>query len=220
MRIETVSIRSKDLAKVVNHYGQLLGLKISEKAQSAEVKIGQSTLIFEHSEDAYPVHFAIMIPTGKFSQARKWVLERTQLISNENGDVFNFSDAWNSSSIYWYDEEGNILELIEHRNIPNQTPGDFSAEDFLYICEIGINVDNVLATAEMLKTNLDLDTFIFGNDRFHPVGTEDGLLILSKTGRNWFLTEVAGKAQPLKVVLSGEAIGEVVLEGPASIQAV
>lgn len=220
MRIETVSIRSKDLAKVLHHYGELLGLDTEETPQSIEVKIGRSTLVFEYSEDAYPVHFAVMIPTGKFSLAREWLLQKTKLISNENGDVFNFSDAWNSSSIYWYDEEGNILELIEHRNIPNQTPGDFSVQDFLYICEIGINVDNVLATAEMLKTNLDLDTFIFGNDRFHPVGTEDGLLILSQAGRNWFLTEVAGKAQPLKVVISGSSSGEVVLEGPAIIRAV
>lgn len=220
MRIERVSIRSKDLTKVRSHYGDLLGLAVVEKDRSVEVHIGKTLLIFEEAPESYPLHFAIMIPTGKLLDARNWLLAKTKLLSNDTGDIFNFSEAWNSSSIYWYDAEGNILELIEHRNIPNQTSGDFSAKDFLYICELGINVQDVLGTLETLKSIVGIDTFIFGNDRFHPVGTEEGLLILSQTGRNWFLTDVAGMAQPLSVTISGAKQGEIVLEGPALIKSI
>ncbi len=219
MRIESVMLGCGSLGKIEEHYGELLGLEIENLVDGCAVKIGASRLVFKESPAAYPFHLAFMIPTGKLNEARIWLKSRVNILSNEAWEIFNFSDAWNSSSIYWFDSEGNILELIEHRNLNNQTSGNFSSDDFLQICEVGINPIDVLDAKSKLETNFGIETFIFGNDRFHPVGTEEGLFILSKSGRTWFLTDIEGKPQEMRIEVSGVRPGHLVIDDLIEIRA-
>ena len=172
------------------------------------MQIGVSRLTFvpTHLIGKQPqYHFAINIPTNQINEAADWLRQKnlTPLpIPVEEGEtptvVANFRN-WNAQAVYVADPQGNIVELISRHDLLHPSSVPFAASSFISLSEIGLVNENVVAYAKTLREKYDVLSFPKNDntDNFWALGADNGLLLVSKTGRNWYPTEVAAVSFPL-----------------------
>ena len=218
MKILGLKLLTSNLDRQKMFYTQTLELPlIKSDANSFTVKIGTSHLTFELAPiDEYPFyHFAFDIPSNKIDESIAWLNSRGISLNELPENTYqSFSKVWNSTSIYFFDHAGNILEFIARHNLNFSSNTAFCAESLLNISEIGLTVNDVLSTKELLDTHLSIKGYKNYNPSFAPVGDEQGLFILAAHKRVWFGSNKQGEIYPTEVVIEGEAIkGELTLEG-------
>ncbi|MDY7528064.1 MULTISPECIES: VOC family protein [unclassified Cryobacterium] len=214
MQITKVSARIRDTSEAAEFFENVLLLTVdrtvAREPTTIEVRIG--TTLLELSEDQDAVgrhHLAVTIPSNTFAAARQWLEPRSALIGTPDADEFEFA-AWNARSLYFTGPDRSVLEFIVRRDLDNNTRGAFTSADLLCISEVGVATDDVLATAEFLKTEADVRPYAGEPGRsFAPVGDTDGLLILVSPGRPWFPTTDRGASSgPILVEATGPRPGE------------
>ena len=153
-------------------------------------------------------HFAFNIPENQFEHAVLWLQQYAPLLPDHSGETVFFSEAWNAHNCYFYDAEGNILELIARHSLVNAS-SDFSADSLENISEIGIACDDFAALSTTLEADIGARLYQWsGSDSFMPIGDENGLLIIVKPGRIWFPdTGIPALHVPLHVELENEGHG-------------
>jgi catechol-2,3-dioxygenase len=209
MNIRKLELLAADLQAQRNFYANVLELPTELNSSNLVVKAGQTEILFSHApadfEGAY--HFAFNIPENQFGAAKKWITSRIPLLRDKNGVEEFLSDNWNSSSIYFLDAAGNVLELIARHSLQNVFDEDFDSRQILNVSEIGLPSENVIGLANALCTRLGLPVYRQEpNETFTPVGNEDGLFILSVKGRIWMPDSgVPARLPPVRV--RGEAAG-------------
>jgi hypothetical protein len=198
-------------------YGAL-GLKA---AGPHSFQAGTTTLEFSPAARGEPFyHFALRVPRNRFEAARAWVAEQAELLpDDETGHTrFDFS-FWNAEACYVHDPCGNIVELIAHHELPEETPGDgpFDADELLGVCELGAPGPDIPAMARALGTlGIELwDGTIEVPGRLAFMGSRDGVVILAPLRRGWLPTGRPSEPWPVEAVVVGERDGEVVLPGTA-----
>jgi catechol 2,3-dioxygenase-like lactoylglutathione lyase family enzyme len=208
MKISRVELLSADLEAQRDFYAQVLDLPVRLGAPVLEVQAGRSRLFFTEAPEfdgAY--HFAFNIPTNQFEASKRWMSSRVPLLRDESGREEFHSESWNSSSVYFKDAAGNILELIARHNLENAAEGEFDSRQILYISEIGLPSEDVVALANELCTRLGVEIFRQqANPDFTPVGDDEGLLILPRRDRIW-MPNSGVPARLLSVRVEGEANG-------------
>jgi hypothetical protein len=80
---------------------------------------------------------------------------------------------------------GNLLEYIARHDIQNAAGGDFSVKDILYASEIGLIVDDVITSGNVLQKEMGLTQYRDAAPGFWPIGDESGLLLMIRKGRIW-----------------------------------
>src|SRR5919201_69783 len=118
-------------------------------------RIGTTALEFVPTADGEPFyHFALRVPRNRFDAAREWLGDHTELLPDrETGEeVFPF-DNWNAEACYGLDPAGNIVELIAHHDLPEETPGGgpFVSQELLGMCELGVVGPDTRAMAFALE---------------------------------------------------------------------
>lgn len=191
MLIHSVEIFTPHLERSAPFYRDLLQLPVLKYRTDShlEVQIG-STRLAVVQNDKIPLgnyHFAFDIPQNQFQAGFHWLEQRVQPIASASGQIlFPSNDDWNSDSVYFKDEDGNILELIARHNQPNNSTADFSVHSLLSISEFGIASDDVPRTVTYLSESLSIQVYDdAGSQRFTAVGDEHGLLIIVQRGRVW-----------------------------------
>lgn len=191
-------------------YTGSLELNLVESGEgSFAVQCGQTVLAFTQVEDPEPrqYHFAIDIPTNKLEEALQWAKARFPIATKPDGTTIYSFDSWNARAFYFLDADRNILEFITRGNSPSDSPEPFSADHILYISELGVVTENVVATANKLKDTLSLPCFPDPtqepNPDFQAMGTDAGLFIVAKAGRSWLGGEGTAQAFEAKVILRG-----------------
>jgi hypothetical protein len=102
-------------------------------------------------------------------------------------DEFEYASGWNARSFYFPGPEGSVLELIIRRDLHNVSEGEFTVDDLECVSEVGVAVPDVLAIVDTLSTDAGIEPYgLTPRDRFSPVGTIDGLIILVSPARTWF----------------------------------
>ncbi|MFJ3959053.1 VOC family protein [Arthrobacter sp. NPDC090010] len=211
MQITSVTFDTTDITRAEAFYGELLGLPVQRRDGELAIRIGGSRLLLREG----PVgpgaqHLAFRIPRRQLGEAKAWISERTPLLRATDGsDEFEGPARWNARSVYFDDPDGNILEFIIHRDIPDDQDHPFSSEDILGISEVGIPVHDVSGGATQLESAFGLPRFGDDSATFLPVGTPGGLLILTKPGRAWFPTDRSNAIPSLDVEIRAEAIGSI-----------
>ncbi len=203
MKIQQLKLQSPDLKATRAFYHDLLGIAIhDEDTGSITFSIGNTLVEFVRATDSKPVyHMAIDIPRNKLEAAYAWLKEKTEVLPVSPGLVFSEFERWNARSLYFYDNNGSILELICRLDLDNATAAAFDTSSFLHISEIGIVSRNVPETAALLQSRYGLELYPKQPpaDNFTVMGAEDGLFIIVAEGRNWFPTEVAAGIFPLEI---------------------
>ena len=189
MRIKRLELLTDDLIAQKEFYSSILELPIHLEDDSLLVKAGKTDIVFTqasaHWTGAY--HFAFNIPANQFPQAKAWLSKRIPLLKDTQGvDEFK-SESWNSTSLYFKDSAGNILEFIARHGQKNATEIPFNSEQILQVSEIGLPSKDVISFANELCEKLGVSVYKQEpNETFTPIGDEDGLFILPVENRIWY----------------------------------
>lgn len=206
MNITKLELLIADLEVQKDFYENVLELPVKMTASSLEVKAGTTDLVFTQAPTGFDgaYHFAFNIPENQFSSAKVWISGRIPLLRDENGkDEFN-SEIWNSDSVYFKDEAGNVLEFIARHNLKNRVDRDFDGRQILNVSEMGLPSESVIEFANKLCASLNLSVFRQEpNETFTPVGDDYGLLILPIKDRIW-IPNSGVPAKLLSVRVKGE----------------
>lgn len=208
MKIEKLILETGRLAELKTFYRDILNLEvIDETSANFTVKVGRTHLMFKetsNSRDPF-YHFAINIPQNKFQEAKTWIKERGAVLNVEKGDDEVFFESWNAHAIYFEDPAGNIVEFIARHNLDNGNEDEFTSNDLLNVSEIGIIKDQVIPFVRTLN-NIGIPNWKDDSEGLTPVGSEDGLFIVVRSGRRWYFSMKDAEAYP--VTVSIRDIGE------------
>ena len=161
-------------------------------------------------------HFALRVPRNRFDAAREWLATRADLLPDrETGETIFEFDFWNAQACYALDPGDNIVELIAHRELPDESAveGPFDACEFLGVCEVGLVGPDRRAMAAVLEP-LGIERWSGTLDEpggLAFMGGRDGVLILSAPDRGWIPTGRKAETWRVEVTVSGarEATAEV-----------
>jgi catechol-2,3-dioxygenase len=219
MKFAEVRLPAKNIEALAEFYGSTLNLPILQRSD-AEVhfQVGGSRLVFVRQSfplpspnlslgerDFAPQHFAFNIPEHRLEDAKAWLQARCELISDEAGNDVTYHENWNAHSLYFYDHDGNIGELIARHTQPESHTGAFDASALLCISEVGIVTDDPSATARLACERLNAQVYRTKlNDTFVPVGNESGLFIIVKSSRRWYPNRVLpAQPAPISIGIAG-----------------
>jgi hypothetical protein len=171
------------------------------------VKLGETLLRFGTGPGEPFYHFALLLPGNRFTEAVRWIGERTELLPDrESGEVvFDFA-FWDAFACYFHDPVGNIVELIAHRGIDESSvEGSFAASEVVGLSELGL-VGNKAELAAGLQQELGIEQWagdLAAETRLAFVGEKARTFVLSPEGRGWVPTGRPAVAHACEVVVSG-----------------
>ena len=210
MKLEYIQLQTNNIKETELFYKDVLDLKIMEKGlNSLIIQAGSSVLKFiENPEFDSIYHFAFNIPENKLEEAIKWCAEKIDLILIEDKRVIANFETWNANAVYFYDNNGNLLEFIARHDLDNFQIKEFSSKSILNISEIGIVHDNPMELGHLLIENHDLLFFEknFNSENFAAIGDDEGLLIIVQPNRNWYPTQKPSKSNKTGIIIENKGV--------------
>lgn len=205
MKISQIQIKTNDIKKTRTFYQSVLDLFILKNDQnSVMIRVGDSVLKFvEDSQFNSIYHFAFNIPENQLEEAIKWCKNKVDLIPIEDKNVITHFENWNAHGVYFYDNNGNLLEFIARHDLNNEQVGKFTGASILNISEIGIVTKNTLELGNKLIAEHQLHFFSknANSEVFSAIGDNEGLLILVRPNRNWYPTQTPSESNPTEITL-------------------
>jgi catechol-2,3-dioxygenase len=213
MQITTLKIKTGDIHAQQNFYGNKLGLPSQSTGDELKIQIGSSQLIFTNQTDfTGRYHFAFTIPKNQFEAGVTWLEQRTTIASDANGKTRFEAGEWNADNVYFYDPQGNILELIARHDLDESGLEHTSQETFgphslLHISEIGLPTPNVLEMIAWFAKTLEVGTYKSFDETFAPIGNTNGLVIAVQENRIWFPdTGIPAQILPVELIIHSKKI--------------
>ena len=198
MKLEHLQLQTNNLKNTARFYQEILGLSIVENdSKSISIQTGNSVLKFIENNDFNSIyHFAFNIPENKLEEAITWTKNKINLLVIEDKNVIARFENWNANAVYFYDNNGNLLEFIARHDLDNSQLTPFDSESILNISEIGIVSEPPLDLANQLieKHGLELFAKNPNSELFSAVGNDEGLLIIVKPKRNWYPTQIPAES--------------------------
>ncbi|PIF70274.1 VOC family protein [Flavobacterium sp. 2] len=205
MKLEHIQLQTADIKQTALFYQDILGLPIIENnSEFVTIKAGNSTLKFvENSNFNSIYHFAFNIPENKLDEAIEWCKAKVDLIVIEDQNVITNFENWNAHAVYFYDNNGNLLEFIARHDLNNFQTEEFSSKSILNISEIGIVNENPLELGNQLiaKHGLNFFTKNTNSEVFAAIGDDEGLLIMVRPNRNWYPTQTPSESNKTDIRL-------------------
>jgi len=203
MKLAHIQIQTNNIQKTIIFYTTVLGFSIVENnSKSVSFQAGDSILEFVENPQFNSIyHFAFNIPENKLDEAIVWCKNKLDLIFIEDQNVITNFEKWNANAVYFYDNNGNLLEFIARHDLNNSQNENFSSKSILNISEIGIVNENPLNLGKELVVKHNLE-FFYKNDNsenFAAIGDDEGLLIMVKANRNWYPTQTPSENNKTKV---------------------
>lgn len=207
MNLNTIEILTNDLNATKHFYENVLELPVTMVNDSTmRVKIGASTLRFiECLKNEKPIyHLAFNIPNNKLDEVINWCESKIQLLKKDDGACITNFESWNANAVYFYDNNGNVLEFIARKDLNNSVQEPFSSKQILNISEIGIVAANPLALGKQFIQDYELQFFKKNKNSkvFTVLGDDDGLLIIVIPNRDWYSTQIPAKSNWTKIALT------------------
>ncbi len=202
MIIKELTLLVNDISLTKAFYTDKLAAElITESATELVYQFGQTKTTFKVTEEADPIvyHFAFNIAANKLEAAKQWASDRFSLIPNYAGELVTVLDTWKSESVYFFDDNGNLVEFIAREEIGITEEKGFDASHILNVSEIGLVVDEPLKTAAEWIAKYGINFF----DKAEPtkdflaLGDDKGLIIFVSKSRHWFPTQIVAKSYPL-----------------------
>ncbi|AQX84703.1 VOC family protein [Elizabethkingia bruuniana] len=210
MIISELILQTHNLVETERFYSEKLQLEIIAKTElSVSFRTGDSVLTFEKNdrEGDFKYHFAFNIPANQPEEAIIWAYNRIELIRNPETHLITNFDNWRAQAVYFYDNNGNLVEFIGRTDLNNNSDAEFSSKSILNISEIGIVTDHPLNLAQQITQQTGIDYFVKGpkTEEFVVLGNDNGLLIIVDPNRNWYPTENKAEKHKVKArIITGE----------------
>jgi catechol-2,3-dioxygenase len=215
MNILEVELHSDNLNETEKFYKNVLGLSPIQKEGDALLfyKIGGTELIFKKSENEKPVyHFAIDVPNNRFFDCHNFITKTTKTLEVDPGnDIANFVN-WDAKSFYFYDNNGNIVEIITRYPTRAYDVEPFSHKTYMSISEIALVSGRVAEIADTLINENGVPVFKRQprSDQFTALGDDDGLILISERGRNWYPTNIPAQSFRIRIMfMEGANVGHI-----------
>src|SRR4029078_13375740 len=121
MKILELELLSDDIIKTEHFYNEVLGLPTISKSEfSISFQTVSTKLTFKASENQHPVyHVAVDIPNNRLMQAFTKIDRKTKIMEVIPPDRIADFFGWNAKSFYFFDNNGNIVELIARFDLDN-----------------------------------------------------------------------------------------------------
>lgn len=189
MKIKKLSIYSNNIEAQLRFYRDELGFEVNTYSEKGfELQVGYSVLKFKKREDFTPYHIAFHIPDRQEEQAVAWFDGKRAIQEFNDKKIVDFSN-WQAKSVYFYDEDKNIMEFISRREFSKAESAIFNASNIVGIAEIGLATNNLQQKFEKMKLECGLNQFDGDLERFCAVGEPSGLVItINKNEKEWFPT--------------------------------
>jgi hypothetical protein len=213
-------------ADLERFYRDELGFPVVEApSDGLALTAGPTVVEFRSAAGGEPFyHFALRVPRNRFDAAKAWLGAVTPLLAEQGSDETTFDfDNWNAVACYGHDPCGNIVELIVHRELPEESKreGAFGAEELLGVCEIGLVGPETRAMASALAPlGIGLWDGELDPGRLAFMGGRDGVLILASEGRGWLPTGRPAEPHPVAVEAAGGREDEALLAGRHRVRTV
>lgn len=200
MKIETLILTTNAVQPQLDFYRDTLGLKVLEQTERRAVfKAGQTRLEFIEAANSIPYHFAFNIPSNKAEEALEWTRERVVILKDGDNELIDFR-SWNAKSLYFYDPDHNVVELIARRNLDIFSTLKFSPEQFLGISEIGMPVGDIEQTWHRLNQIGKLPVYSGNFENFCAMGDENGLfIVVDRRQKKWYPTDDPAMPSPFRI---------------------
>ena len=181
MQLLELTIYSEDLSSQKLFYRDVLGFEFLEESEiTFSIQVGVTKLIFIASNYFTSYHFAINIPNNQLADAIRWAKSKgLSLLKNGENEVVDF-DWIHAQSIYFYDHDKNIVELIARKKLDNQRSILFSESSFLEISEIGLPNKDIEKIFSLLSP-LGIELFAGDLKRFAMLGGEHSMFLAVNT---------------------------------------
>lgn len=215
MRITEASLYTNRLDEMKRFYVEKLGLSVGEEDSTRfQIELGEDTLIFQKAvtEKERQYHFAINIPANRFKEAKEWIMSRVPLLTEEGEDEIYF-EGIDASSLYFYDADENVIELIARHSInPECNIESFSSNEFLGIGEMSLTVEDPSLVATALETigvrRRDGNSIDPRHLNFMGPPNHDTYMLLVPRGRVWLFSSKLSIPSPIQMVLDQQYIVE------------
>lgn len=206
MKIQQLKIQTSNFEQQLEFYQNTLNLEILKKTNSKfTAKIGWSNLEFVRCEKSVPYHLAFHIGANQEEEALEWLKKRVSILKNEGNEIVDFPN-WNAKSLYFYDEDANIIEFISRST--HFLDRSFLENKLLGIAEIGLPTDMLKENVRFLNQYFRLEIYYGSPEVFCAIGNDEGLLIaVDQHKKTWFPTQ--DKALPADFDLKFEREGKV-----------
>jgi len=190
MKINQLVIYSSNIEAQLKFYRDQLGFEVQKVSNdSFELKLGYSVLKIEYKEKATPYHIALHIPDRQEKEALAWLDGKRAVLKFKDDEIIDFSN-WQAMSVYFYDEDQNIMEFISRRNFSKPESAIFDASNIVGIAEVGMATNDLPQKFEKMKRDCGLDKFDGDLEKFCAVGEASGLIItIDKNKKDWFPVE-------------------------------
>jgi catechol-2,3-dioxygenase len=210
MKLEHIQIHSNNIQQTAIFYQDVLELPIIEKkTNSISIQAGNSVLEFVQNPAIKSIyHLAFNIANNKLDEAIQWCKNKVDLIVIEDQNVITNFENWNANAVYFYDNNGNLLEFIARHDLDNSQTEAFSSKSILNISEIGIVNENPLELGKQLVAKHGLEFFSknTNSELFAAIGDDEGLLIMVKPNRNWYPTQTPSESNKTGITLKNNEI--------------
>lgn len=210
MKIQEVSYQTADFESVREFYVERFGLPVvTETADRFVVEVGETAVEFTRAEDdADPFyHFTWDVPENRFEDAKAWLAERTDLLESPDGDDEVYFEALDFHSVYFFDPAGNLGEFAARHTLDTASDRSFDATELVRVSEVGMPVEDVVEDIETLESDTVIDRHpALGelNPDISPVGNDEGMFPIIRTGKEWFMTDKPAEVHPITVELGGD----------------
>jgi catechol 2,3-dioxygenase-like lactoylglutathione lyase family enzyme len=201
MKIYQLFLKCFNLAEMKQFYTKELEMELcSESEKHFVVLAGTTRLIFEQDKRVPYYHVCFRTGTKYFDHVFQKLAEKSLLLPDEEG---NYSMNWMGKQAYFFDPDGNILEILERPFYWGET----QPEDGWYdVGEIGMPVKAVPEMQEYLSPYV-FDQQKEESETFAFYGDQKGVFVIIKEGRNWYPTDLGATIHPIIAVVSGEKEG-------------
>ena len=203
MNIKELHLLSNDLSGTRHFYHENFGIPlVYESREKISVKLPGSLLHFHFSEKGNPqYHVALTIPSNRAAASLEWLKGKSEIIPVEEGQFIADFRNWNAESVYFFDNNRNIMEFIGRRDLNNATEVPFDSNSILAISEVGLVTRDVSATCQELQEQYGIGYFTRQppGKHFAASGDDAGLFIVVTEHRNWYPTEIPSALHWLKI---------------------
>ncbi|MCT4784792.1 glyoxalase [Exiguobacterium aestuarii] len=216
MKITETRLYTNRLNEMKRFYTERLGLSvIEEDSTSFRINLGEDALVFQEAttNQERQYHFAINIPANRFKEAKEWIKSRVSLLSEDGEDEIYF-EGIDASSLYFYDADENVVELIARHSINVVSDTDvFSTDDFLGIGEMSLTAINPLHVAQELA-NIEIHRRD-GNPiderhlNFLGAPNSDAYILLVPEGRVWLFSPKLSIQSPIQMTINRQYVIEI-----------
>ncbi|NEU08644.1 hypothetical protein GZH53_10005 [Flavihumibacter sp. R14] len=205
MDILEVSLLSNDIPSTRSFYAEVLKLPVSSHhPRNVSIVAGSTKLIFNYVEGIEPVyHFAFNIPASQLNNVIRYLQARLEIMpASENGGIIADFKSWNARSVYFNDNNGNILECVARFDLDELTSGVEAGSFILNISEIGVVTENV-SEAENLLHRSGIPLYSKGpqQEDFSVLGDDNGLIILKDKHRGWMPNDLLPQRFDLTAII-------------------